>query len=78
MTPGCTAAGSLSACSPGEVWALNNSATHGVWNAHATEARTHLICDFLPSPELLGLLARAERDLGAPNAQLDQVMRGAQ
>src|SRR3954470_14170922 len=21
---------------PGEVWALNNSATHGVWNAHAT------------------------------------------
>jgi len=63
---------------PGEVWALNNSATHGVWNAHATDARTHLICDFLPSAELLGLLASAERDLGAPDAQLDQVMRGAQ
>ena len=60
----------------GEVWALNNSATHGVWNAHATEARTHLICDFLPSPGLLDLLGRAERDLGAPNAQVDQVMRG--
>jgi hypothetical protein len=63
---------------PGEVWALNNSATHGVWNAHATQARTHLICDFLPSPELLGLLGRAERDLGAPNERLDQVMRGGQ
>jgi hypothetical protein len=62
---------------PGEVWALNNSATHGVWNANTTEARTHLICDFLPSPELLELLTRAERDLGAPNAQLDLVMRGA-
>jgi len=63
---------------PGEVWALNNSSSHGVWNAHATDARTHLICDFLPSPELLGLLGRAERDLGAPNAQLDSMMRGGQ
>jgi aspartyl/asparaginyl beta-hydroxylase len=61
----------------GEVWALNNSATHGVWNAHATAPRTHLICDFLPSPELVGLLGRAERELGAPNAELDRVMRGA-
>jgi hypothetical protein len=63
---------------PGEVWALNNAATHGVWNAHATDARTHLICDFLPSPALIGLLARAERDLGAPNDQVDRVMRGGQ
>ncbi|HYJ39278.1 MAG TPA: aspartyl/asparaginyl beta-hydroxylase domain-containing protein [Steroidobacteraceae bacterium] len=62
---------------PGEVWALNNSSTHGVWNAHTTEARTHLICDFLPSPELLGLLMRAERELGAPNAELETMMRGA-
>jgi hypothetical protein len=62
---------------PGEVWALNNSAPHGVWNAHVTAARTHLICDFLPSPELLALLSRAERDLGAKNEQLDQRMRGA-
>jgi len=61
---------------PGEVWALNNSATHGVWNAHATEARTHLICDFLGSAELLGLLTRAERDLGTKNAQVDQMLRG--
>jgi hypothetical protein len=63
---------------PGEVWALNNSATHGVWNAHATQARTHLICDFLPSPELLGLLARSERDLGTADASLDRAMRGTQ
>src|SRR5262245_43067932 len=56
---------------PGEVWALNNSATHGVWNAHVSEARTHLICDFLPGPELLGLLARSERELGASNAEVD-------
>lgn len=48
----------------GEVWALNNSAIHGVWNADPTRTRTHLICDFLPSPVLLDLLARAERDLG--------------
>jgi hypothetical protein len=62
----------------GEVWALNNSATHGVWNAHATDARTHLICDFLPSPGLHELLALAERELGARNEPLDRQMRGAQ
>jgi hypothetical protein len=63
---------------PGEVWALNNSATHGVWNSHATQARTHQICDFLPSAGLLGLLARSERELGTADEQLDRVMRGAQ
>jgi len=63
---------------PGEVWALNNSATHGVWNAHATDARTHLICDFLLSDELRKLLTGAERDLGAANAEIERVMRGTQ
>jgi len=63
---------------PGEVWALNNSATHGVLNAHATDARTHLICDFLLSDELLALLNGAERNLGAANAEVERVMRGAQ
>src|SRR3954469_363513 len=29
----------------GEVWALNNSALHAVWNAHPTQSRTHMICD---------------------------------
>ncbi len=60
--------------SAGEVWALNNSAPHAVWNAHASEARTHLICDFLPSEALTELLGGAERDLGAPNAELDRVV----
>lgn len=49
---------------PGEVWVLNNTAAHAVWNEHATLARTHLICDFLPSPRLLELLAAADRTLG--------------
>jgi Aspartyl/Asparaginyl beta-hydroxylase len=55
----------------GEVWALNNCAPHAVWNAHATLARTHLICDFLPSPALLDLLARSERSLGTHNPEVD-------
>jgi len=57
---------------PGEVWALNNSAMHAVWNADATLPRTHLICDFLPTPALLELLARAERNLGAANADVEK------
>jgi hypothetical protein len=48
----------------GEVWVLNNSAAHAVWNQHATLSRTHMICDFLPAAPLLRLLARGERDLG--------------
>jgi hypothetical protein len=57
---------------PGEVWALNNSAQHAVWNADPTLPRTHMICDYLPSPGLLGLLARAERDLGVVNAEVEK------
>jgi len=57
---------------PGEVWALNNSARHAVWNADDTLARTHLICDYLPSTALLDLLARAERGLGMVNAEVEQ------
>jgi Aspartyl/Asparaginyl beta-hydroxylase len=48
----------------GEAWVLNNSAEHAVWNADPARSRTHMICDFLPSPELLELLARGERGLG--------------
>lgn len=58
------AAGRVYLMRAGEVWVLNNSAVHGVWNAHATLARMHMICDFLPTPALLTLLARGERDLG--------------
>jgi hypothetical protein len=49
---------------PGELWALNNTAPHGVWNADSTRERTHLICDFLPTTELGSLLAAGARDLG--------------
>jgi hypothetical protein len=56
---------------PGEVWALNNSTTHAVWNAHASLARTHMICDFLPSPALLELLAGADRTLGRTVPEVD-------
>jgi hypothetical protein len=57
---------------PGEVWALNNSTVHGVWNADPERSRTHLICDFLTSPALLDLLARAERDLGTTDAAVSE------
>ncbi len=55
----------------GEVWVLNNTAAHAVWNAHASASRTHLICDFLPSPALLALLAAGERDLGKREPDVD-------
>ena len=48
----------------GEVWALNNSTVHAVWNQHDTQDRIHLICDFLPTPELLQLVADGDRNLG--------------
>jgi hypothetical protein len=60
------AAGQCYLMKPGEVWVLNNNAVHAVWNAHPTLARTHMICDFLPSAALLDLLARGERTLGSP------------
>lgn len=60
----------------GEVWALNNSNVHGVWNASATGARTHLIADFVPTPPLLALLADGERELGERNAAVEQRLFG--
>jgi hypothetical protein len=62
---------------PGEVWVLNNSATHAVWNAHPTLSRTHMICDFLPSPALGGLLRSGERNLGAHLPHVDQYFKNA-
>ena len=64
--------GLVYAMAAGEIWALNNSATHAVWNRHATDARTHMICDFLPAPALLERLAAADRDLGRPDAAMEQ------
>jgi hypothetical protein len=58
------AAGRTYLMRPGEAWVLNNSALHGVWNAHASLPRTHLICDYVPTPALLELLARGDRELG--------------
>jgi hypothetical protein len=56
--------------SPGEVWALNNAAIHGVLNDDPAQARTHLIVDFLPSEPLRDLLNRADRDLGVEMADI--------
>jgi hypothetical protein len=44
---------------------------HGVWNAHPTLGRIHLICDFLPDPTLLDLLDRGDRELGRPMPEAD-------
>jgi hypothetical protein len=55
-----------------EVWALNNSAPHGVWNADPEHPRTHLICDFVVTPVFLDLLARGDRTLGEHNADVLQ------
>jgi hypothetical protein len=57
---------------PGEVWALNNSGPHAVWNAHEQLPRTHLICDFLPSEPLLALMARGERAAGMTVAAVNE------
>lgn len=64
-------AGGLSYCmQPGEVWALNNSGTHGVLNDDPAEARIHLICDFLPSAGLLQLIAAGDPRLGTENEEV--------
>ena len=61
----------------GEVWVLNNSAPHAVWNAHPSESRTHMICDFLPTPALLELMARGERGLGVLRPEVEAQVRAA-
>ena len=62
---------------PGEVWVLNNTAEHAVWNAHPSLSRTHMICDFLPDPGLLEMLARGDRSLGRPMPDVDARVRSA-
>lgn len=55
---------------PGEVWVLNNSNVHAVvsdWD----RPRTHLICDFLPTPALLRLIEQGERDLGVADTAIE-------
>jgi hypothetical protein len=66
-------AGSLSyLMKPGEIWVLNNSAPHAVWNADPERSRTHMICDFLPTPALLQLMAAGDRSLGQRVAAVEQ------
>ncbi len=60
----------------GEVWVLNNSATHGVWNAAPERARTHLICDVLPPPALLALVAGGDRSLGQQLPEVEGRLTG--
>ncbi|MEJ1960213.1 MAG: aspartyl/asparaginyl beta-hydroxylase domain-containing protein [Gammaproteobacteria bacterium] len=62
---------------PGEVWVLNNTAEHAVWNAHLSLPRTHMICDFLPDAGLLDLLARGDRGLGKPMPEVEARVRSA-
>jgi len=57
---------------PGEIWVLNNSAPHAVWNADPDRSRTHMICDFLPTPALLGLMASGDRNLGRHDDAVDR------
>lgn len=57
---------------PGEIWVLNNSSPHAVWNADPERSRTHMICDFLPTPALLGLMASGDRHLGQHNDAVDR------
>ena len=71
-------AGSCYRMAEGEVWALNNSTIHAVWNADPERARTHLICDFLASAALVRLLANGERDLGTDEPAVRERLLGAQ
>src|ERR1700730_13683745 len=61
----------------GEIWGLNNNATHSVWNWQPTLSRAHLICDLLPSPALRELLRSGERNLGTHLAHVDQYFKDA-
>jgi hypothetical protein len=61
----------------GEVWALNNSAVHAVWNGDSARTRTHLICDFLPSPELCDMILNADHSLGSVMPQVEHRIAAA-
>lgn len=52
---------------PGEVWAISNLVPHGVHNTGG-RARINVLADYLPSSELVDLLARGERGLGVRDA----------
>ncbi|MEP6389550.1 MAG: aspartyl/asparaginyl beta-hydroxylase domain-containing protein [Halioglobus sp.] len=60
---------------PGEVWLLNNCSVHGVENAHPSQGRIHLICDYLPSAALLELARSVPMDPGEPSDRLRDKLR---
>lgn len=64
-------AGRVYRMAAGEIWSINNVAVHGVWNRHASESRTHLICDFVPDDRLLAALAQAEHNLGVVDRDVE-------
>ena len=63
---------------PGEIWALNNSTGHGVVNGDAEQSRLHMIGDFLSSPALVELLARADRNLGQAKPDIESTLFAGQ
>ncbi|MEO7934768.1 MAG: aspartyl/asparaginyl beta-hydroxylase domain-containing protein [Dokdonella sp.] len=63
---------------PGEIWALNNSTGHGVVNGDAEHSRLHMIGDFLSSPALVELLARADRNLGQAKPDIESTLFAGQ
>jgi hypothetical protein len=54
---------------PGEIWAINNNAPHGVVNDDPDEARAHIIVDYKPTAEIVGLLERADKSLGTKDTE---------
>ena len=55
---------------PGEVWALNNAGTHGVLNDDPGDSRIHLICDFVPTPALVAMIAAGNPHLGVEDTDV--------
>lgn len=58
---------------PGEVWAISNLVPHGVLNA-GDAPRINVLADYLPSPELVDLLACGERGLGVRDADATRTL----
>jgi hypothetical protein len=66
------AAGASYQMRAGEIWVLNNSASHAVWNAHPRLARTHLIFDVVPTEALLVLLRQGDRHCAVAAPEVEQ------
>ena len=58
----------------GEVWAINNMALHGGANLSHSEPRSHVICDYVPTPELIELIRDGDASLGREHSELTQAV----